>query len=285
MTETKIDSALLQLQAISAKIKRIVGQFDGQGNIEQFLGRIQVATEMFGEKTTVGAMPFVLEDRAFSVFAAMSQAGRQNLLAVTSRLREVFGLDPIEATIKLKNERYIPGEPVDVLMNRIRQQIRSMKLGNEAAEERLVQLQFIASLPSELQVVCRMKIGTGSITVEDLLALVSSAVKTQGSCAMAEQSATNDAATLSVVNHCPSSSGLAAQPTPRSQRSAAGPTAQCTHCGRIGHFIKDCRMKRGTCFNCGKPGHFARQCTERKSGNECAELSARTVSAQVPARR
>ena len=55
------------LQAISAKIKRIVGQFDGNGDIEQFLCRIQVASEIFGEKTTVGAMPFVLEDRAFSV--------------------------------------------------------------------------------------------------------------------------------------------------------------------------------------------------------------------------
>ena len=104
-------------------------------------------------------------------------------MAVTSRLREVFGLDPIEASIKMKNERYNPGEPVDVLINRMRQQIRSMELENEVAEERLLQLQFIVASPSELHLVCRMKIGTGPIAVEDLLALVSFAVKTTESCA------------------------------------------------------------------------------------------------------
>ena len=134
-------------QAISAKIVKLIGQFNGEASTEQFLGRVQVAAEMFGEEETAAAMPFVLDGRAFNVLTAMTSDGRKKLDLVTKRLREVFGLTPIEAVTKLKDRNLRPDEPANELMNHLRQQIESMKLGNQDAEGKLLRLMFIACLP------------------------------------------------------------------------------------------------------------------------------------------
>nr|GFB48188.1 hypothetical protein [Tanacetum cinerariifolium] len=69
------------------------------------------------------------------------------------------------------------------------------------------------------------------------------------------------------------------------QRNHSGPyTLKCHKCGKIGHYVRDCRSTDNTnatnnrggngpnpkgngCFECGNPGHFKRDCPKLKNNN------------------
>lgn len=255
-------------QAISAKITKLIGSFDGTTGVEQFLGRLQVASEMFGKEETADAMPFILDNRAFNVLAAMSSDGRKDLNAIVSRLRDVFGLSPINAATKMKERRLEINEPVDALMNDLRQQIQAMNLGSKDAEDKLLRLQFIASLPARIKSELQSKIGIEDANAEQLLTLASATM----------QSNTNekDGELFAAVK----TNNGAVKPINQTR------STQCEHCGRYGHIAKNCRGKNGLCYNCGGSGHLARNCLQRKPlGNELAGPLARTTSALIEERQ
>jgi len=61
--------------------------------------------------------------------------------------------------------------------------------------------------------------------------------------------------------------------------------ASCRHCGRMGHFARECRKLRKECFICGSANHYVRQCPVYRPRGATSENERRTSSQPPQDRR
>ena len=229
------------------KISDVVEKFSGSPSedIEQWLDRYRITVELTTsvestallEAKLAHMIPLFLEGPAYTTWKQLSSTDKKNIETIKSQLRRVYGKTKWEAWTELKAIKFLPGEPVDVLVDKIKRLLGIMTGGKDIPSE-LVALTLLDILPDEIQKQVRLRHG------EDMkLDEVTSSAK-----AMLTQHS-------NLLRASAGSTGGPRNPTT---------SRRCYGCGRTGHLRHECRI---TCFNCGQKGHFKRDCQALQQGN------------------
>lgn len=239
---------------MSVKITDVVRKFRGDAgeDIDLWLDRFEIAIGLTSsaadqatrEKEMAKLMPLFLEASAYATWKQISTIDREDLRAVKSALRRVFGKSKMVAWTELKSLKVLPGESIDVITEQIKALLKCVTSGS-TVDESLVALHLLDALPETVAEKIAMQHG------EDLkLKEVISAAKALRS----SESSTYVAAAQAERN--------------RGRRGAGGRPPnndRCSGCQRSGHETKDCRV---LCYRCRTRGHIQRFCP---SGNGLEE--------------
>ena len=267
-------------QAISAKIAKLIRRFSGgpdTPSLEEFVGRVDMAKELFGENETVAALPFVLDEGAFDTFTSMTAESKKSLPAVIRRLRDVFGLNPQDAPMRIKNRQLGDSESLDVLLRDLRQQICALNFTNSDDEDILLKNMFVAALPSAMNIQIRALAKIDEKSVEEVLRM-----------ATALRSGTMETCAATTKTSFRPLQSTDFRPQPHQQQRQRQTMMTCIRCQGSGHTAQYCRAvieDNRNCYACGKKGHIARNCNQKASGNELAESVAQTTSAEPALRQ
>ena len=219
-----------------------VGSFSGEGDVERWLDRLELAMRIDGipEDSHADVLSLHLEGAAYDTWKGMEAAAKSDANKIKAELRSVFGLQIMEAWRKVMGQSPLtPGDTVDVAYAETRQLIRTVAAGGDAAD-RVAACAFVCRLPSPVR--DQVLIQCGKEMQHDQVV------------ACAKQ----------LMSSATSSQNVLAAGVDSAKSQNAGKTGRnglliCGICGRRGHDETRCKIE---CFRCRKRGHIARNCHE-----------------------
>ena len=224
----------------SVRISDIVQCFNGEGDVVQWLEKLELVAELHEITNVQKLLPLFLEGQAFAVFKELGAAEKGNLSAIKAALTDAFALNPFQAYEQLTRRKWCD-EPVDFFLSDLRRLAKVAGIENEE----LIRRAFVVGLPPGVSRELRALAKIDSLSLSDVL--------TRARALLAEQ----------VEGDC----NYVA--TARKDEKMKRESKRCFRCDGP-HLIKDCkafRSRRVVCWTCGEEGHVARQCSQREQGN------------------
>ena len=229
--------------AANVRISDVVRPFSGDGDVVQWLCKLEMVAKLRGIRELSDFLPLFLEGPAFDVYSEMEESSKEDAEEIKKVLTDAFGTNAFQA-YELLAKRSWNGEPVDVYLSALR---RLAKLA-DVESEALLRRAFIVGLPPvvsrELRAVAKIEQMNLASIVERARAL------------MAEQVGGATAA------------GAAQRRQPQRTANQPNQRRQCYRCGGP-HLVRSCKSPL-TCWTCGAEGHRSSEC----AGNEKGEASA-----------
>ena len=237
----------------AVRISDVVKPFSGEGDVVQWLDKLEIVAELRGIADVSKLLPLFLEGPAFAVYREMDPDEKGDLTAIKRALTDAFSLNAFQAYEQL-TRRCWKDEPVDVYLSDLR---RLAKLAG-VESDCLLRRAFVVGLPAvvsrELRALAKVDNLSLSSVVERARAL------------MAEQ-VVEDLVAVSPREE--------AEVGCSAGRGGSRPW-RCFRCGRP-HRARNCTAARKmNCWTCGLEGHFARDC-HSDSGNEVGKTGAPAV--------
>lgn len=300
----------IKQQAISAfkpHAMKTIQQFNGDSEIERWIARFEMACRIDGvpDSNKADVLAMKLEGPAFDVWKNLPTSSQASSDEIFTGLRSAFGLRRMEAWRKGRTRGPIlPGENVDAAYDELCTLAGTAVLDEptekSSAAARVATFWFLERLPIDIQDQILLRCGK-TMNSKEVVACARELLGKDWS--LSERSAA--AASVSTQSNIQSQSNIQrrreelrcytcgnpshiSRNCQQSGGGAGNDQRTCYRCGGVGHMSRECISPTASpkvCYTCGGIGHFSSQCFRRKSGNEHAELPARTVSAQVPARQ
>src|SRR5678816_1670847 len=107
----------------SFKIFDVVKPFDGVGDLESWILKVELVVKTQKLKNEESLLPMLLEKEALAVYLELSEEEKLSAEEIKKKLRKVFGEDPFVAFSQLCAKRW-SGENIDVYMNEIKRLAR-----------------------------------------------------------------------------------------------------------------------------------------------------------------
>ena len=232
------------IPAANVRISDVVRPFSGDGDVVQWICKLEMVAKLRGTTELSNFLPLFLEGPAFDVYSEMEESSKKDDEKIKKALIDAFGTNAFQA-YELLAKRSWNGEPVDVYLSDLR---RLAKLA-DVESEALLRRAFIVGLPPavsrELRAVAKIDQMNLASILERARAL------------MAEQ----------VVGATAAVAAQRRQPQ-RTSSQPNQPRRQCYRCGGP-HLVRSCKSPV-TCWTCGADGHRSSEC----AGNERGETSA-----------
>lgn len=223
----------------AVRISGIVRPFSGEGDIVQWMEKLEIVADLRGVQDVPKLLPLFLEGPAFAVYNEMDSTEKNDLSAIKRTLTDAFSINAFSAYEQLIRRTW-KDEPVDVYLSDLR---RLAKLAGIESQV-LLRRAFIVGLPS---VVSRELRALSSVDSTNLSALVDRA-----RVLMAEL-VTGDLVAIS------------AQPRAARGRSMGQVARKCFQYGGP-HFVRNCPSPAApsevSCWTCGGEGHVSRCCSQ-----------------------
>ena len=250
MTSSTSPPAVATSTPFTVRIHEVVRPFSGEGDIVQWLEKLEMVAKLRGITDLQNVLPLSLEGSAFAVFSEMNDKDKSDPAAVKEALKNAFALNAFQAYEQLMSRKW-NNEPVDVYLSELR---RLAKLA-QVESDSLLRRAFVVGLPA---VVSRDLKALAKVDGMSLSSLVERA-----RAIMAESHLADEFVAVSTQRRTTT--------TPSSTKNVAQ-RLRCFKCGGQ-HHMRNCRSAGGkiTCWSCGGEGHFARNC---KSGNEIGKVGA-----------
>lgn len=233
--------------ASNLKISDVLRPFDGEGDIIEWLNKVELIAKLRKLTELETVIPLFLENAAFQVYNELSDSDKADVNAIKSALIDAFALNSFQAYERF-TKRVWCDEPVDVFVTDLRKLARLAGV----LSDRLLLNAFIVGLPAVVSRELR------AVTKIESLAL--SEVVSRARSLMAE------------LVERPISLGAAGRDEPRVDRPRAG-IGQAIRCFRCGgpHLMRACPSKgRFTCWTCGQEGHISKNCQGNTQGGSGA---------------
>ena len=250
------------------KFTDAVRTFDGNGDFGTWCRKFEASASICGVDK-LGAIPLLLEGRAFELYAGLPLQEQENYDAIKAALSVAFGPDPRAAYDEFRNRKLRQGESIDEFVAALRR-LAAFICQGEDPQEHFIKQAFLAGLPTDTARHIASEAAKSQATLQELIPVARSLLR---------------------VNQTDLSAGEITFLTGRnglSDQSAAAAingtkptgTNQCFRCGKTGHMRRECRMKPSSqsaansrdngCFVCGSNEHRCATCPQwyRYSGNE-----------------
>ena len=219
----------------SIRVSDVVRPFSGEGDIVQWIEKLEVVAKLREIKDVAALMPLFLEGPAFAVYCEMDPGKKADLKEIKRALTDAFGLNPFRAYEQLVR-RVWREEPVDVYLSDLR---RLAKVAGVESDEPLKRA-FVVGLPPvvsrELRALAKVDSLSLPVIVKRARALV------------AEQE-------LDLVAVCKN-----VQPSEKAIDDKRRKVIRCFRCDGP-HLIRNCTMPSRAnivCWSCGGNNHIMR---------------------------
>lgn len=232
--------------ASSVKVTDLVRQFDGNGDIVEWLNKFELVVSLRDIKDSHTVVPLFLEGSAFAVYNELSESSKKSFELIKKALIEAFSLNAFQAYEQL-TKRVWCDESVDVYLADLRKLARLADVSSDT----LLKRAFIVGLPSvvsrELRAVSKIESLSLSSIVERARSLMAELVENPVIAVAAQQKVEPDS-------------------------RGKGFVRRCFRCGGP-HLIRQCKAQTNkiTCWSCGQEGHMSKSCP---SGNESRRVFA-----------
>ena len=103
----------------AVRISDVVKPFSGEGDVVQWLDKLEIVAELRGIADVSKLLPLFLEGLAFAVYREMDPDEKGDLTAIKRALTDAFSLNAFQAYEQLTRRTW-KDEPVDVYLSDLR---------------------------------------------------------------------------------------------------------------------------------------------------------------------
>ena len=243
-----------------------IGAFDGTGDIERWIDRLELALEIDEVPTASHArvLSYHLEGDACDTWKGLSWKEKEDADAIKAELRSVFGLQKMAAWTQATAPVVLaPGESVDVAFQDLKRLVTTASTGTDTVSQVAACL-LVQRLPTSIREQVLLTCGKTMDPSQVLSSAKQLMAASSDNCLT-----TSRYSATALVNHGHFSSKDGQAELQRRKASQLRRT-RCGGCERFGHLQAQCRVR---CFRCSEVGHVARKCSARSQA----------TSASVPA--
>lgn len=228
-----------------------VKKFSGEDDVELWFDRLEIIIELAGlaNQDAAKMFPLFIEGAAYATWKQLSEEKKKVFAEIKQEFRRVYGRTKTQAWNEIKHLRYMPGDSIDVLAEKIETLMTTVVSGKTPHREMIAVL-LLDKLPGNLAEQIRLHHGE-TLDLEKVCSCAKSLVSSTS------QSLSFDAAAgFMAPNEGPRVNDL------HSKEKVPG--LRCFCCRQIGHLRRDCPVR---CKICNKRGHHESQCYSQQ-GNE-----------------
>lgn len=251
----------------SIKVSDLIRQYSGQGNILEWIQKLEMVASMQKIENLASFLPMFLTDGAFSVYQGFNEEDRLDYGRVKKLLIQAFSVDQFTAFERLKERKLLPGESVDVFLAEIRQLIY-LTCRNTTLDEckEFVKTAFVTGLDDRTKSQIRAACSLSSMTLESIVERTRNLLR-QGNSELRE--------TAFVSKETERTRNLLRQENNELRETAfvSKSELRCFICNSSTHIKRNCphnktvtqpeRVRR--CYLCNSPNHVLPQCPNKLS--------------------
>jgi hypothetical protein len=225
------------------KISDVMRPYDGQGDIIQWLTKVELVAKLRGFTDLAAVIPLFLEGAAFSVYNELGEEEKKSSDSVKKALTDAFSINAFQAYELFSKRKWCRGEPVDLFLTDLRKLARLAGISSDA----IIMRAFVVGLPTSVSGQIRRMPKVETLPLSDIIDSARSL--------MAQEE--KEAPVVAVARVGPGNGR---------QSKSDGP-GKCFRCGGS-HFVRNCpeAMRKLRCWTCGQDGHISRDCSENVSG-------------------
>ena len=244
----------------SVKMQDVVKNFDGKGDVTEWLKKLKLVCEMQKVKDVSHILPLFLEGAAFSVYDQLSDWKKRDATEIKQALIDAFSIDCFTAYEIFQSRKCKRDEPVDVFLTELK---RLAKLAGVESEN-LIKCAFVVGLPDEISRQLRISVEMKNSSLENVVRQ-----------ARIMMSGTNQNNVLATVRTNSKHSSFRSPNTffSESYKDRSLPTKKRVVC-RIcegDHLTRNCSDI--TCYKCQAKGHIALYCLNEKGKSYAPQAS------------
>ena len=252
----------------SATVLKLIPEYSGEGNIGEWLGKVDLVCELRKIKDVARVIPLRLTGSAFAVYQQLPKDKKDKVNEVKQVLVAAFAANSFVAYEQFIGRKMKIGESPDVFLANLR--TLAERFGG--VSDKVLVCAFVTGLPEGARQALRAGANLEEMKLETVLKRARAVILDEGTgvacgvmatSGMRGEGGVEDAACVAM-----------ATAGPRASMAGRGKRG-CFKCGGPNHFAMHCwtaRKDKRRCFKCDEVGHMAVECPKGKatspSGNE-----------------
>lgn len=235
---------------MSIKVGDMVRAFNGNGDVVEWLKKINLVIKLqkLGDASEV--IPLFLEGQAFSVYEQMKEKDQADATKIEAKLVDTFSMNRFAAYSTFSKRVWEQGEPVEVYLSDLKRLAGLARIN----DDELIRCAFVVGLPTDVSCHLRSSSKINDLTIDDIADMAK--------VYLVEQASSN---AMVAVRKPPSRNSPQSSQMQGSYNRAS--TISCHVCGG-NHLARVCTQRKITCWTCGEQGHTSRDCQSKQdSGN------------------